>query len=225
MMNQIEKIRKTVGENKGFLKAIYADYGLSGKNTEGRPAFKKLEEDVQPGENIVCYDIWRLGRDTADNELFKKKMEKQGSVIYTADDGQSSDTIEGEMVMGFKSVMGKALRRKTVQNIEDSMGSASARGELRPRTPYGYTFVAKGLPLQRNEREQEVIQKIRDLRDANPSISVNKICKILNAENLGDLRKAKEWHFTTVERIMRREGMRGVVNSPDKYKVKTPGKK
>ena len=60
----------------------------------------------------------------------------------------------------------------------------------------------------REEKEQEIISKIRLLRNKYPDMTITTFTEKLNQENLEPPRKSKKWYHRAVKDIMTREGIK-----------------
>lgn len=77
-----------------------------------------------------------------------------------------------------------------------------ANGELVGRVPYGYDLADDGKTLMLNEKEQDVIKYMHDLRSF--GMSFRAIASHLNKKLFCTKRNQGQWAYSTVKQILKR---------------------
>lgn len=186
-------------KNKGYLLSVYFDFCISGKNVETRPAIMELRRDIRPGEVLLIANSSRLGRHFSQMTALKDEFINKDVEIITMDDGLSTKSERGIMIGQLKDVMSEDTRKTISENVKRVMGVMSAEGRLKGKSPFGWkTLGGKLIP---DEEEQATIVLIKRIREENPLMSLNAMCKKLDDMQIKS-RKAKRWYVSTLKHIM-----------------------
>lgn len=143
---------------------IYVDDGFSGTTTS-RPDWIRLRNDIKAKKInlIIVVDTDRVGRETFDNEEFKKFLiGNRAEIFFVNDPSLDIYSVYGAFQYTLKSAMGTMEVRQIRLRAEQGIIKSFEKGNYAsPRQPYGYNKV-KG-KLQINEEEAEVVKLIHEL--------------------------------------------------------------
>lgn len=191
---QEEAIKKYCIDNGYQLKKMYSDPGISAKDIEHRPQLKQLLYDICPGEYLVVHSISRLSRETSDALWIRKHIEKEKKAkLVLLDYTSIEDTPDGTILFTLSSAMSQYEREKIGQRVKFTMNYKSSIGELITKPRFGWKSIGKKVPLIKDEEEQKVIQRIKELMNELQCPTVSNICRALESENY-KCRKSKKWY-------------------------------
>nr|1ZR2_A Chain A, Transposon gamma-delta resolvase [Escherichia coli]1ZR2_B Chain B, Transposon gamma-delta resolvase [Escherichia coli]1ZR4_A Chain A, Transposon gamma-delta resolvase [Escherichia coli]1ZR4_B Chain B, Transposon gamma-delta resolvase [Escherichia coli]1ZR4_D Chain D, Transposon gamma-delta resolvase [Escherichia coli]1ZR4_E Chain E, Transposon gamma-delta resolvase [Escherichia coli] len=99
----------------------------SGSSSD-RKGLDLLRMKVKEGDVILVKKLDRLGRDTADMIQLIKEFDAQGVSIRFIDDGISTDSYIGKMVVTILSAVAQAERQRILQRTNEGRQEAMAKG-------------------------------------------------------------------------------------------------
>jgi DNA invertase Pin-like site-specific DNA recombinase len=186
-----------------YVKRIYYDFGISAKDTKGRPALLKLLDDIGPRQRLVVYSISRLARNVENALEIHRILTDKNAALVTLDMDIDTSTAVGKVVFTLIGAFAEFERAQTAERVSMSLTQLRNQGKLRSKPPFGWKFVSKKLPFERLEEEQAIIERIRAHKMANPNATVAMITRFLNKEvDVPKTRKAKKWYDNIVKKIM-----------------------
>ena len=86
----------------------YEDAGKSGKSIEGRPAFKRMINDIKGGlkvDYVIVYKLSRFGRNAADVLNSLELIQDYGVNLICTDEGIESSQASGRLLISVLSVV------------------------------------------------------------------------------------------------------------------------
>lgn len=189
---------KFASENGYCLYRIYEDIALSGKSINTR---KALLEDIEAGIIVFFYAITRMSRNVRDvNDIVDKIYSKKCTFI-SLDLPRECSGPSANLFLNILATMSQFERENTSKRVSDVMRNLSAKGELRSKPPFGYKFVGKGKPFEKDQKEQEIIELIRCIKEQNLDYSPNQIGRVLEDKGI-KIRKCKKIYPNRVKEIM-----------------------
>lgn len=192
---QLTRIKEYCTYKKLDEPILYTDEGLSAKNME-RPALQRLLNDIQEGDIIICLDLSRLSRNTSDaiNILNIIKNKKSKLIILNPDIDFSSAV--GEMMFTIISSFAQYERKLTSERVSANMLNLSKQNLLRPKPPFGWKFIGKDKDMIKDEKEQDIIKKIKELY--NDGWNYSNITNVLNT----DYPDIQKFYAQTIKNIL-----------------------
>jgi DNA invertase Pin-like site-specific DNA recombinase len=115
----------------------------------------------------------------------------------------------GNAMFQMTSVISKVERKLISQRIKDVMQYMKQNGTLRTKPPFGYKIETNSENeriIVKNEKEQQVIQFIKDAVHIWPTIKISSIMRLLKLENM-TLRNGKLYH-EGIRSILKRENIK-----------------
>lgn len=172
------------------------DAGISAKDMEHRPDFKRLLEDVKKHNVnvIVAYKLDRLTRSVRDLEVLITELEKHGCSLECAMDDINTSTANGRFFVRMLTVLSQLEIERVSERTKFGLVDAIKDGHIPVRKTLGFMRVDKKLII--NPTESEIVERIFDLYLKGNSYQ--KISNILNEEKVLN----KKWYDTTILKIL-----------------------
>ena len=208
---QESKIQNEVDKMNGFLKAIYIDRGISGGSTKNRKSLEEMRKNLNQGDWIIVNSVSRLARQTKDLLTIVEEIEKKKCHLLIIDLNLDITSPSGKLILTLMGSQAQFEREITSERVKGVMQHLKKTGSLRTKPPFGWKMNpdhSTGAAIHiRDEKEQEIISKIRLLRKKYSKCSITKFSDLLNIENLTPPRKSQKWYHATLKEIMKREGI------------------
>lgn len=199
---QIKRITDYCTYRNFNLIKIYKDEGISAKNMN-RPDLQKMLEDIKKDEYIIIADLSRLSRNTKDALNILDIIKQKDAFLISLNPDIDFSSPSGKMMYTMLSAFSQFERESTAERVSINMINLSKQNKLRPKPPFGWSFIGKTEDMVKNKEQQVVIQKIKELY-AN-GYSFTKISKYLNDNNFNNvLRYGEEQKFypQTIKNIL-----------------------
>jgi len=211
-----ESIENQIKKCKEFIKfkfdidpensEIFIDEGFSGKN-ENRPQYQLMINKIKRKEldNIVIYQLNRLGRNARDIHNTMQMCDDLGSIIYSATEGFDSSTSFGRALIGILASLAQLEREQLAERVKDNMYTLAKMGRwLGGQSPLGFNGVREYYvdengkersitKLKENDEELELVRAIYQKYLEEKSLSqVSKwsLTNIFKGKNGGNLDKS-----------------------------------
>ncbi len=188
----------------------FVDEGKSGKDMK-REHLIEMIEALEPGIAIVVISLSRLTRSVKDGLELLNIVKNKGSNLVILDLDVDTNTPTGDLMYNIMVSVSQFERKNTAEKVSIVLNDMSSKGTLRTKPRFGYKVIGskedKTRELVINEEEQAVIQRIRDIINDNPDITVSNICKILEYENI-KIRKCKKIYRQYITNIIKDNSLR-----------------
>lgn len=160
----------------------YSDEGKSGKNIEGRTAFRQMMQDIESGKDqvsfVLVFKLSRFGRNAADVLSSLQKMQDYGVNLICVEDGIDSSKDSGKLMISVLSAVAEIERENILVQTMEGRRQKAREGKWNGGfAPYGYELVGGELKIA--EDEAEVIRQIFD-RYIHTSMGVAAVADWLN---------------------------------------------
>ena len=157
---------KRFAEREGIIvKEIYEDAGKSGKSIEGRPAFKRMLEDIKRGldiDYILVYKLSRFGRNAADILTSIEYIQSYDINLIATEEGIDSSQTSGKLLISVLSAVAEIERENILEQTMNGRKEKARQGGWNGGlAPYGYKLENGNLII--NEVEAKTIKKIFEL--------------------------------------------------------------
>lgn len=212
LANQISYYKAMVNRRLDWeLVDIYADV-KSGKNTSGRPEFKRMLEDCSSHkiDLIITKSISRFGRNTAETLAALNKLRNLiVHVIFENENINTQDTKQ-DFLIAILQTAAQAESEARSQNIKWGIanGLKSGKSKLYNRRCFGYSNNQNG-DLIINEEEAETVRKVFDLYIS--GYSVLAIIRELACQGIKSPTGKERWSKRTVDTMLSNEKYAGNV--------------
>lgn len=183
----------------------FVDAGVSGaKPIHKRPGLMDALSEMKRGDVLLVFKRDRLAsRDFIIGALLELEMKRRGCrIVSTRGEGTESDDPEDILMRRIVDAFAEYERGLCRLRTKLATVARRRRGEgHRGVVEYGYDLVGKN--LVRNEREQEVIARIRDMRQTK---SLRVIAAELTEAGVITKKGRSVWSHQAVKRILGRQG-------------------
>ncbi len=165
----------------------YSDEGYSGLNLD-RPAWKKLVEELQPGERLVCYDIDRIARDLLHFLSVIRELKAKRVIFHSLREAVDISTPFGEAMCEILAVFGKLETR--IRQGRQRSGIEARRDPVTRKCPWGGRKA--GCRVKVSEEREALILKLHDEGQSIASIARltsltrRTVYKVLNRQEAGN---------------------------------------
>lgn len=188
----------------------YEDKGFSGKTLK-RDGLKKLLDEVQDYDTIVCYSLSRFSRNTK-SFLDMIELFKQRNITFASTTENLCFEKNNPFSLMFSqilAVMAETESNITSSRVSSSMSFLSRQNRLKKKPQYGMKFVAKGLDYVKDEGEHKIIEYIIKLWKED--LTLSQICQRLKFEGIHARPKKDgqkvEFYPELVKKILKRNNL------------------
>lgn len=197
------KSLKVVGE--------YSDEGKSGKNTEGRPDFKRMIADIEAQKDnvnyVLVYKLSRFGRNAADVLNSLQKMQDYNVNLICTEESIDSSQGSGKVMISILSAIAEIERDNILVQTMAGRQQKAKEGKWNGGfAPYGYNLIDGKLEVV--DDEAKIIQIIYD-KFVHTNMGMSAIAKYLNQQ--GYSKKIR--HNGSLEQFAT-SFVRGVLDNP-----------
>ncbi len=170
----------------------YSDEGKSGKNTQGRPQFMQMMEDIKANKDgvdyVVVFKLSRFGRNAADILSFLQLMQDYGVNLACSEDDIDSAKAGGKLMITILSAVSEVERENIIVQTMEGRNQKAREGKWNGGfAPYGYDLIDGELVI--NEEDAEIIRIIFD-KYLNTDMGALGVAKYLNQK--GYVKKARQ---------------------------------
>jgi len=162
------------------LVAIYADEGLSGKNTKRDGLQQALEAAKAHQAALVVYSLSRLSRSTIHTLTIAEELQACGCELVSLQEKIDTTTPAGRVVFRVLAALAEFEREQLAERTRHGMAHKKAQGFRVGSIPHGYQL--EGDRLVPNEKEQERIALVAELRSH--GLSLRKISAELESRGV-----------------------------------------
>ena len=199
---QKEKILVWAQANEYELLELFVDAGLSATRADNRPGLQRaVNTACKRKAALVVYSLSRLARSTRDALMLADRLNKAGADLVSLTESIDTTSASGKMVYRMLSVLNEFQRDLIAEHTADALAFKASKGERFSRfPPFGYQFNSQG-HIMRDEREQETIRQVHELRRR--GLSIRKISAKLASKGVFN-RNGKPLSAKAVFRILKR---------------------
>ena len=193
---QLEKLKDLCKFRNYNVYIVYEDAGISAKDMDHRPEFKKMLEDVKNKKVnvIVSYKLDRLTRSVRDLETLISELEKYDCSLECAMDDINTSTANGRFFVRMLTVLSQLEIERVSERTKFGLVGAIKDGHIPVRKTLGFMRNNKKLII--NPNESDIVLRIFDLYLKGNSYQ--RIANIFNKENVLN----KKWYDTTILKIL-----------------------
>lgn len=193
---------------------IFIEPGISGRETEKRDKFKAMMDSIKVGALLIVTSISRLSRSVEDTIRIVKFLKERGADLVILDTKVDTSTAAGKLIMNMLASLAEFESDQTSERVSATMQYMSREGTLITKPRYGWMIItetdAEGNEKNKavkNETEQAVIDRIRNMIKDDPKITVRAITNSLNHLQI-KMRKSKMCYDTAVNKIINQNNLR-----------------
>lgn len=182
---QITCMKKFVEREEMKIIDVYEDAGKSGKSINGRPAFRRLLDDIKNDlaiDYILVYKLSRFGRNAADILNSLELIQSYGVELICVEEGIDSSQTSGKLLISVLSAVAEIERENIIEQTMNGRKEKARQGEWNGGpAPYGYRLKDNRLVI--DEEEAETIRLIYN-RFINTEKGYCGIAKYLNLQGI-----------------------------------------
>ena len=169
----------------GYDYETYTDSGISGKNIEGRPAMKRLLQDVKDNkiEMVLSWKLNRISRSMRDVFNIIHEFKEHDVGYKSISENIDTSNASGEVLVTMFGLIGSIERQTLISNVKLSMNAKARSGEAITGRVLGYKLSLNPLTQKNDlvidENEAHIVREIFDLY-LNHNKGLKAITTILN---------------------------------------------
>lgn len=174
----------------------------SGKNME-RPGLQRALSMLKKGEadGLIVAKLDRLTRSVRDMGFLLEKYFQDNSALFVVAEQINTRTAAGRLLLNLLTSVGQWEREAISERTQAALRQKKARGEKTGGyVPFGFDADAEGR-LTENNREQEVISRISELRQKGYTFA--EIAESLNEDGILT-KQGKSWSKASVYKIYKK---------------------
>lgn len=162
-------IKEVVKNYPGYDYETYIDSGISGKNIEGRPAMKRLLQDVKDNkiEMVLSWKLNRISRSMRDVFNIIHEFKEHGVGYKSISENIDTSNASGEVLVTMFGLIGSIERSTLISNVKMSMNAKARSGEAITGRVLGYKLSLNPLTQKNDlvidEHEANIVREIFDL--------------------------------------------------------------
>ncbi|MCD2478435.1 cassette chromosome recombinase CcrC [Mammaliicoccus lentus] len=162
-------IKEVVNNYPGYDYETYIDSGISGKNIEGRPAMKRLLQDVKDNkiEMVLSWKLNRISRSMRDVFNIIHEFKEHGVGYKSISENIDTSNASGEVLVTMFGLIGSIERSTLVSNVKMSMNAKARSGEAITGRLLGFKLKlnphTQKNDLVIDENEANIVREIFDL--------------------------------------------------------------
>ena len=187
-------IKEVVKNFPGYDYETYTDSGISGKNIEGRPAMKRLLQDVKDNkiEMVLSWKLNRISRSMRDVFNIIHEFKEHDVGYKSISENIDTSNASGEVLVTMFGLIGSIERQTLISNVKLSMNAKARSGEAITGRVLGYKLSLNPLTQKNDlvidENEAHIVREIFDLY-LNHNKGFKAITTILNQKDIAPLIK------------------------------------
>lgn len=178
---QVKKIKEYCKLHEIELAGIYGD-AISGKAIEIRPGFQAVMWMAERHriQHVIVWKLDRLARKALDTLKIAEAWDKIGVALHSITDKIDTKSAIGRLFFTMQAALAEFERALIVERTQAAMNHLKATGQKTgSQAPYGYRH--EGNRVVEDEKEQECLLVVQNLRELHPAWSLRKLGKALGA--------------------------------------------
>ncbi|MGO5613018.1 cassette chromosome recombinase CcrC [Staphylococcus aureus] len=162
-------IKEVMKNFPGYDYETYTDSGISGKNIEGRPAMKRLLQDVKDNkiEMVLSWKLNRISRSMRDVFNIIHEFKEHDVGYKSISENIDTSNASGEVLVTMFGLIGSIERQTLISNVKLSMNAKARSGEAITGRVLGYKLSLNPLTQKNDlvidENEAHIVREIFDL--------------------------------------------------------------
>lgn len=198
--SQLEQCKIFADKLGAPIAEVYKDEGIGGAvHFHNRPGLNSAIMSLKKGDIILVARRDRLARGEPLAFIEYAIKTRKAKLASAADEGTngSQDDPTSYMMRAMTDVFSEFERKLIGWRTKNALQAKISRGERCGNVRYGYQLAPDGIHLEECPEEQEVLRKIKEMRDRTKPISVRRIAKMLNDQ--GIYNRNRKWDRCSVQ--------------------------
>lgn len=169
---QRHAIREWADRNSVKVVSWHTEEVSGGAPLTHRPVLLDAIADVEAtgSGHLVVAKLDRFSRDIVSAVLAEQEIRRHGASLVTADGNGSGDDPTAELVRGILLAVAKFERAMIAARIKAALAVKKRRGEMTGSAPFGYRVSDDRKTLEPDQREQAVVDAIKEMRSSGMSV-------------------------------------------------------
>lgn len=184
------------------LAGIFSDEGISGAaEMEKRGGLVNAIAALKRGDALLVARRDRIGRDPYVIMEIEKKLSRKGArLMSAAGEGTANDDPSNIFQRRITDAVNEHYRQIIKEKTREALQAKKRRGERVGTVQFGFQLAPDGIHLEANPQEQEILQRIEELKAA--GYTLREIAAELNRQGF-TTRKGSAWRFEYVANILK----------------------
>lgn len=205
---QLEKCRMYLQLHDYELIGEYTDKGISGRNMDNRPGFKRALEAMGNGDSMMVYSMSRIARNAGQFIKLMEDFSKSDKHLISLTENIDTGSAAGRLGVKLMSCFHEYESENRSEVIKDAMKRKKLEG-AKFKAPYGYKLTKDKKGYIEIEEEQEIIKMIVKMRETpKEEGSEQKTSYIAIGDKLNEMgvktQTGKIWRSATVSNVYKR---------------------
>ena len=179
---------------------------------EKRLALEEMRKELAENTWIIVNSVSRLARNTKDLLSLVDEIEKKKCHLIIIDLNMDITSPSGKLILTLMASQAQFERELTSERVKGVLQHLKSTGSLRTKPRFGWTLNpdrSPDAPIHiRNEEEQHIIRRIKNLRSRNKMIGIVAFTKKVEESGVPHPRNSKKWYHTTLKTILENEGIK-----------------
>ena len=224
--SQIKYYESKINKNENWtLVNIYADYGVSGRNSSSRNNFIKMIKDSMSGkiDYILTKSISRFARNTVDTLKYVRLLKEKGIGIFFEEEGIYTLSGTTELLLTVLSSVAQQESDNLSSHIKLGKEMKILEGiTARNKRPFGYNYNRKTNKYTINKYESNIVIEI--FKKYLETESVAETIKYLISKKYKNYNRKTNWSNVTVYQILTNQRYIGIMESKKNIRKKIGSK-
>ncbi len=163
--NQVEQLRQVAAKAGWSVSAVYADVMSGAKGRQQRPELDAMLKAVTRREvnRVMVWSVDRLGRSLQDLVSTMQEVQAAGADLYLHQQSIDTSTPAGKALFQMCGVFAEFEREMIRERVKSGLERTKAKGTKLGRRPIA--------PIK--------VDKVKQMKQENPSLSVRKLAKMV----------------------------------------------
>jgi DNA invertase Pin-like site-specific DNA recombinase len=186
-----------------------SDVGISGvKSRAERPGFNaclNMLDSLRELEfncSLIIISLDRLYRDLGEIAILRKYLKNKKIGMYVLQNNADMTSDDKELEFNILSSIAQNERSMISRRVKANLFYRKSIGPVKYRPRFGWKSPGKGMDQVPDEKEMEVVDRIREMRIKDEKCSISEIKSELNDSYPAADFGYSEWHHTVLERII-----------------------
>ena len=177
---------------------VYKDAGISAKDTEHRPQFQAMLQDMKEGKinYIIAYKLDRITRSVRDLEELISVLEQYNCFLLCDRDDVNTSTANGRFFVRMLTVLSQLEIEIVSERTKFGLNGAIKSGHIPGQRPFGYKS-ADDKKMIIDNATRPYVEKIFDMYLEGKSFQ-----QIANYFKENNIYPKKKWRDTTIQKII-----------------------
>lgn len=193
----------------------FLDEAVSGAKLD-RPGLDRVRDLAAEGlfEVVLCLSADRLSRQYVHQLVLLDEFQRVGIQVVFVNQPPVANNPQSQLLFGVQGLFAEYERAMITERLRRGKLYRVRQGQLaHPKAPYGYCYIpvseAGGGRWEIEARQASVVRQIYQWYTEEPGATIWQIVQRLNAQEEPPPARAKQWHYSAVQAILKQPGYTG----------------